>query len=76
MFLEPDALNKKVVAAVDNPPAAVNKSTFLTTTPSSFATAIFAVPAFEFSGKVTPAAEIEIEPVPSELRVAPPRLIV
>ena len=55
------ALNSKFVFAVLNPPADEKKGTTLDTCP--------AAPA-------APVAAIAIEPVPSELIVAPPRLIV
>ena len=74
-------MNSKFVFAVLNPPDAEKKGTTLATWPAVpvepvDTTASWLSPAFEPAGNVAPVAAIAIDPVPSELIVAPPRLIV
>ena len=74
-------MNSKFVFAVLNPPDAEKKGITLDTWPAAPAlpvdtTASWLSPAFEPAGNVAPVAAIAIVPVPSELIVAPPRLIV
>ena len=72
------ALKLNVVFADDRPPAFEKKS--ITWAACSVppdpvtATAILLVPAFEPAGNVTPVADTDTVPVPSESIVAPPRL--
>ena len=64
---------------VSNPPAAEKKGTTLAgciVSPLDDTTANWLSPAFDPAGNVAPVAAIDIEPVPSELIVAPARSIV
>ena len=74
------ALKLKFALAVERPPAAEKKGTIVadcSVPPDPVtATAILLTPALEPAGRVTPAADTATVPVPSELIVAPPRLIV
>ena len=74
------ALKLKFVFAVVRPPAFEKKGTTVaacSVPPDPVtATAILLVPAFEPAGRVTPVADTDTVPVPSESIVAPPRLIV
>ena len=74
-----DELNSKSVFLVFSPPEAVKKGTNVAgcrVSPLDDTIAIGLSPAFEPAGSVAPVAAIDIEPVPSELIVAPARSIV
>ena len=76
------ALNSKFVFADDKPPAAEKKLTSLVTCPDAPALPVdttansLPVSTFEPAGSVTPVADTDTVPVPSESIIAPPRSIV
>ena len=72
----PDAAKVKSTFLVERLPFLKNGTTRIALPVATSAEAIALAPTFEPAGNVAPVAAIAIVPVPSELIVAPPRLIV
>ena len=73
------ALNSNLTLAVDKPPAAVKNGTFLITCPAlpvPCTASLFPSSSLDSAGNVTPFADTDTVPVPSDDIVAPPKLIV